>query len=247
MQFSHQPKSYQGFRLRGQSSSRIDSFSDIVFGFALTLIVVSAAVPHTFGQLRSVLLGFFPFAICFGLFIFIWLAHFNFFRRYGLHDAPTMWLNFALLFTVLAYIYPLKFLFTYAAGDAPLNVFATAYQERDLVLVYGAGFAAVQLLFASLYGNAWRKRQPLHLSPLKTTLTLSDFWNYIGTASIGLICCLIALLLPLTHASRAYYGFFLLILWGRIHAIITARRVRAARARTSPHDLEPLSNSPPST
>jgi uncharacterized membrane protein len=244
MQFSHQPRSHQGFRLRGQSSSRIDSFSDIVFGFALTLIVVSAAVPHTFTELRTVLLGFFPFAICFGLFIFIWLAHFNFFRRYGLHDATTMWLNFALLFTVLAYIYPLKFLFTYAAGDSHANVFATPYRSRDLVIVYAAGFAALQLLFAALYGNAWRKRQPLHLSPLETTLTLSDFWNYIGTASVGLICCGLAFVLPLEHASRAFYGFYLLILWGRAQAIVSARQVHAARARTSPQDMEPL---PPNT
>jgi hypothetical protein len=240
MQASHQPSGYQGFRLRGTASTRIDSFSDIVFGFALTLIVVSSAVPHTFDQLRTILLGFYPFAICFGLFIFIWLAHFNFFRRYGLHDAATMWINFALLFTVLVYIYPLKFLFTFAAGNTSSGVFSTPYQQRDLVIIYGAGFAAVQLCFAALYGNAWRKRRPLGLSPLETTLTLSNFWNYIGTASVGLICCLLAALLPLARASEAYYGFFLLIVWGRTHAFISKRRIRAARARTSPQDLEPF-------
>jgi uncharacterized membrane protein len=240
MQVSHQPKSYEGFRLRGTSSTRIDSFSDIVFGFALTLIVVSSAAPRTFDQLRTILLGFYPFAICFGLFIFIWLAHFNFFRRYGLHDAATMWINFALLFTVLAYIYPLKFLFTFATGNNTSGVFSNLYQQRELVIVYGAGFAAVQLCFAALYGNAWRKRHPLRLSPLETTLTLANFWNYIGTASVGLLCCLIALFLSPANANRAYYGFFLLIVWGRTHAFISSRRIRAARARTSPQDLEPL-------
>jgi Endosomal/lysosomal potassium channel TMEM175 len=240
MQFSHQPKSHQGFRLRGLSTSRIDSFSDIVFGFALTLIVVSSAVPHTFDQLRTVLLGFYAFAICFCLFIFIWLAHFNFFRRYGLHDATTMWINFALLFTVLAYIYPLKFLFSFAAHDTGPGVFSSLYQRRDLVVIYGAGFAALQLCYAALYGNAWLKRTPLHLSPLEIALTLADFWNYIGTASVGLLCCLLAFLLPLAHASRAFYGFFLLIVWGRIQAIVSARRIRAARARTAPQELEPF-------
>ena len=240
MQVSHQPKSYQGFRLRGTSSTRIDSFSDIVFGFALTLIVVSSAVPHTFDQLRTILLGFYPFAICFGLFIFIWLAHFNFFRRYGLHDAATMWINFALLFTVLVYIYPLKFLFTFAAGNTSSGVFSNPYQQRELVIIYGAGFAAVQLCFAALYGNAWRKRRPLRLSPLETTITLSNFWNYIGTASVGLICCLLAILIPPSHSGDAYYGFFLLIVWGRTQALISTRHIRAARARTSPQDLEPF-------
>jgi hypothetical protein len=240
MQFSHQPKAYQGFRLRGDLSPRVDSFSDIVFGFALTLIVVSSAVPHTFDQLRTVLLGFVPFAICFGVFIFIWLAHFNFFRRYGLHDAATLWIDFALLFTVLAYIYPLKFLFAFAAGNTAPNVFSSPYRQRDLVIVYGAGFAAVQLCFAALYGNAWRKRHPLRLSPLETTLTLANFWNYIGIASVGLFCCLLALIVPIAHASRAFYGFFLLVVWGRAQAYISARYIRAARARTSPPDMEPL-------
>jgi uncharacterized membrane protein len=244
MQFSHQPKEYQGFRLRGDLSPRINSFSDIVFGFALTLIVVSAAVPRTFDQLHTVLLGFLPFGICFGLFIFIWLAHFNFFRRFGLHDAATMWINFALLFTVLAYIYPLKFLFAFAAVNTASDVFTSPYQKRDLVIVYGVGFAAVQLCFAALYGNAWLKRQPLHLSPLETTLTLTEFWNYIGIASIGLLCCLLAILIPVAHASRAFYGFWLLVVWGRAQAFLASRRIRKARARTPPQDLEPLIPNP---
>jgi uncharacterized membrane protein len=240
MQASHQPKSYQGFRLRGKTGSRVDNFSDIVFGFALTLIVVSSAVPHTFNELRTILLGFIPFAICFGLFIFIWLAHFNFFRRYGLHDTATIWINFALLFTVLLYIYPLKFLFSFAAGHTAPGVFSDLYQERDLVIIYGAGFAAVQLLFAALYGNAWRKRQPLRLSPLETTLTVIKFWNYVGIAVVGLLCCLLARLLPLERAGEAYYCFFLLLFWGRAQALVSSRRIRVARARTPPQDLEPL-------
>jgi len=240
MQGSHHPKLYEGFRLRGKSGSRVDNFSDIVFGFALTLIVVSSAVPRTFNELRAILLGFSPFAVCFALFIFIWLAHFNFFRRYGLHDTTTLWINFALLFTVLVYIYPLKFLFSFAAGRTAPGVFSNLYQQRDLVIIYGAGFAAVQLLFAALYGNAWIKRRPLHLSPLETTLTLVSFWNYIGIASVGLLCCLVANLLPLDRSSEAFYCFFLLLFWGRAHAHISSRRIHAARARTLPEDLLPL-------
>ena len=34
-----------GFRLRGLGMSRIDAFSDVVFGFALTLLVVSLDAP----------------------------------------------------------------------------------------------------------------------------------------------------------------------------------------------------------
>jgi uncharacterized membrane protein len=47
-----------GFRLRGTSMSRIDAFSDVVFGFAITLLVVSLEIPHTFEELHRSLRGF---------------------------------------------------------------------------------------------------------------------------------------------------------------------------------------------
>ena len=63
----------EGFRLRGRGGSRVDNFSDIVFASALTLIVVSQSVPQTFDELRVVLIGFLPFAICFLIFVSVWL------------------------------------------------------------------------------------------------------------------------------------------------------------------------------
>jgi hypothetical protein len=48
----------EGFRLRGIEMSRVDGFSDVVFGFALTLLVVSLEVPKTFAELHQSLRGF---------------------------------------------------------------------------------------------------------------------------------------------------------------------------------------------
>jgi hypothetical protein len=42
----------------------------------------------------------------------VWCDHYVFFRRYGLQDYLTMHLSAVLLFVVLFYVYPLKFLFT---------------------------------------------------------------------------------------------------------------------------------------
>ena len=40
-----------GFRWRGLEMHRIEGFSDAVLAFAVTLLVVSLEVPHTFGEL----------------------------------------------------------------------------------------------------------------------------------------------------------------------------------------------------
>ncbi len=91
------------FRRRSHDISRIEAFSDVVFGFSLTLLVVSLEVPHTFGELMADMRGFVPFAVCFGLLAQVWWLHHNFFRRYGLDDATTATLNFVLLFVVLLF------------------------------------------------------------------------------------------------------------------------------------------------
>ena len=101
-----------GFRWRGGEISRVEGFSDAVFAFAVTLLVVSLEVPRTFNELAGAMRGFSPFAVCFTLLIVIWREHYVFFRRYGLQDNTTIWLNAALLFVTLFYVYPLKFVFT---------------------------------------------------------------------------------------------------------------------------------------
>src|SRR5215204_2185504 len=102
----------EDFRWRGEDVSRIEGFSDAVFAFAVTLLVVSLEVPKTFDELLATMRGFFAFAICFALLLSVWYDHYKFFRRYGLRDFLIVVLNAALLFLVLMYVYPLKFLFT---------------------------------------------------------------------------------------------------------------------------------------
>jgi uncharacterized membrane protein len=102
----------EDFRLRGKEITRIEGLSDGVFAFAVTLLIVSLEVPKTFNELTDVMRGFVAFAISFFLLILVWFHQYKFFRKYGLQDNVTVWVNVLLLFLVLFFVYPLKFLFT---------------------------------------------------------------------------------------------------------------------------------------
>ena len=218
-----------GFRPRGVNPSRIDAFSDVVFGFALTLLVVSLQVPRTFDELHAMLSGFFPFALCFLLLTLIWIQHYRFFRRFGLHDIWTIRVNAVLLFVVLFYVYPLKFLFAVALGDTDSTAFSRPEQHRQMMVLYGVGFAAVYGLLALLNYQGWRQRRELGLSRLEEILTVSYMVDMGMTAGIGLLSCGVAWVLPPVHAGNAGWTYVLLLLHGQIHRLYLRRRVKKLR------------------
>jgi hypothetical protein len=158
------------FRWRGGEITRLEGFTDAVFAFAVTLLVVSLEVPHTFEELLVAMKGFFAFAICFAILTQVWFFHYKFSRRYGLQTLYTIVLNAALIFVVLFYVYPLKFLFTLAVGGlsggrtVPIeqlnHMVTTSHQLSMLWLIYSAGVIAVYVCShfytTMLTGNAAR-------------------------------------------------------------------------------------------
>src|SRR6266851_3320348 len=96
------------FQLRGREINRIEAVSDVVFGFALTLLVVSLEVPHTYADLINAIRGFPAFALTFAALMYVWVRHYYFFRYYGLDDLATIIFNTLLLFLVLFYVYPME-------------------------------------------------------------------------------------------------------------------------------------------
>src|ERR671928_307740 len=86
-----------GFRWRSREISRIEGFSDAVFGFALTLLIVSLEVPKTSTELLATMRGFAAFVVTFMILARLWYAQYTFFRRYALEDSVTVTLNLVLL------------------------------------------------------------------------------------------------------------------------------------------------------
>ena len=175
----------QAFRVRGREVSRVEAFSDVVFGFALTLIVVSLEVPTSFEELMATMRGFPAFAICFAILTWVWHVHHTFFRRYALQDEVTIALNTVLLFVVLFYTYPLKYMFSLVTGQI-----RGSFGGSALMVIYGVGFAGIFAVFEAMYAHAWRKRDELELNELERYDTKTNMIMYASYIAIGLLSAL---------------------------------------------------------
>jgi uncharacterized membrane protein len=216
------------FRWRGGEITRLEGFSDAVFAFALTLLVVSLEVPKTFHELTDVMRGFPAFGICFAILANVWFHHYRFFRRYGLQNPWAVFLNCVLLFFVLFYVYPLKFLFSaLLAGGGTIN----AEDGRTLFVIYGAGYAAVSLVLALLYLHAWRKRKDLELGPLEGLKTRQSLIDNIAMVSVGVVSIILALSLPSRMVGLAGFFYFVIGIYFSVAGPIFGKRERLLRER----------------
>src|ERR1700722_2728276 len=217
------PEKY--FRWRSGEITRLEAFCDVVFGFAVTLLVVSTEVPHTYAELLADMRGFLPFAICFWQLVMIWRTHYRFSRRYGLEDPYTVFLNVVLLFVVVFYVYPLKFVFTLLL--APLTGAKTQgdmgwHEGSVLMRIYGAGFAAVFSLVALMYAHAYKLRGELGLNPVEAMETLVEMRENAILAMVGMGSFVIAFRSP--EWAGWFYMVLLPAMW--IHGAVSGKRTR---------------------
>jgi hypothetical protein len=205
-----------GFRWRSHEVSRIEGLSDAVFGFAITLLVVSLDVPRDFTELANRMRGFVAFAISFAMLVWVWFEQHKYFRRYGLQDGVAATLNVILLFVVLFYVYPLKFLFgllvalysgqaagvrmpdgSFAIGTPDItgqvNPILRADQWPQLMSIYAIGFIAIWLVFVLLTVHAYRKRDILDLNAFEMHDTRRKMREYLILMGFGVVSLALAL------------------------------------------------------
>ncbi len=176
--------------------TRIEAFSDGMIAFAATLLVVSLEAPRTYDELINNVYGFVPFGISFAALFYMWFVHTILFRRYPLADGVSIMLNGAWLFTILFYVYPLKFmassfvsLFTRRTGAT-----VTSWEQlQSLFIIYAAGWIVVFLIVAALYRRAYATREILRLTPVEAYDAVTWSRHYMGYVAAGILSILVAL------------------------------------------------------
>jgi uncharacterized membrane protein len=222
----------QKIEWRSLEPSRLETFSDAVFAFAVTLIIVSLEVPKTFDELFETMKGTVSFAACFAILFNIWNNQNIFFRRYGLNDAWTVTLNGLLLFVVLIYAYPLKFLFGFIFFDNTFTVnghmhqMINAAQTPTLLLIYGAGFTTIYLLFFLMYLNAKKHAHALKLKDIEIYETNTNIYINLLCVIIGIIAMLLAWVFPFQNAGNS--GLFYCLI-GPAYFILFSLRGKKSR------------------
>jgi hypothetical protein len=190
------------FRVRGKDISRVEGLSDAVFGFAITLLAISLEVPKTSAEVLHALRGVGSFAITF-----------------------LMLFSMALLFVLLLFIYPLKFItgVMYESLLARIGLGLPGFHrtipfpDRDvapLFAAYGFGFATVFGVFSLMYRHAYSLRESLQLNDVEVFDTLEVIGSTTKVCFLGLalgVTYLIAAALPAYAGTVQNVGAVLVV------------------------------------
>jgi uncharacterized membrane protein len=221
----------KGFRQRGMEMTRLETFTDAAFAFAVTLLVIggSDSVPTNFDEMRLALNQVPAFAASFANIMLFWYAHHVWSRRFGLDDTPSILLSLLLIFVILIYVYPLKAIYSGAIEFFSNGYFASYFglrslaDLRDLFVIFGVGFAGLSGIIVLLNMHAYRLRDALSLNELELFDLQTEKTHWDINVIVAVISVLMAILLPDRWVVLAgmFYGVFAIVLpW---HAVRRGR------------------------
>lgn len=226
-----------GFRLRGIEMTRLETFIDAAFAFAITMLVISPGeIPRNIDALLSVFRNVPVFIASIATLGVFWRGHWIWSRRYGLEDGTSILISWAMLVTILIYVYPLKLLFSgmfyYLSGQRlgqMIGVRSLA-QAQGIFAVYALGFIAISFEILLLNWRAWRLRNPLRLNERERFLTRAELSGWSIPIAVGLLSLILALTLPARWIEWSGWTYLLLVVLLPIHRRWRNRRISQVSA-----------------
>src|SRR5213082_2253751 len=142
----------RGFRLRGMQMTRLETFIDAAFAFAISMLVIAAQqIPDNIQALLAAFKNVPTFVCSIAVLGIFWRGHWLWSRRYGLEDGVSIFISWAMVVTMLIYIYPLKAIFSsmwflLSGGRVGHTLGPHSESEiRALFAIFAVGFSAIAL------------------------------------------------------------------------------------------------------
>jgi uncharacterized membrane protein len=224
-----------GFRLRGLNMTRLESFVDATFAFAITVLIIAGQqVPDDVAALLTAFRDVPTFAASIAVLAIFWKGHWLWSRRFGLEDDISIYISWAMIFTMLVYVYPLKVVFgamfhLLSGGYAGHKITVYVAEGRQLFSLYALGFGAIAFEILLLNWRAWHLRDALRLNEREQLMTRDTIVGWAIPVSVAMLSLLLALFLPpaqLPLSGWVYYLLIVLVPWHR-------RRTRLHLKRSS--------------
>jgi uncharacterized membrane protein len=220
-----------GFRLRGIAMTRLETFIDAAFAFAITMLVIATQqIPDDIETLLAAFKNvpaFVASIIVLGIF---WRGHWLWSRRYGLEDGVSIFISWAMIVTMLIYIYPLKAIFSsmwFLVSGGQVGHVLGAHSEsqvRALFAVFALGFTAIALEMVFLNLRAWQLREPLRLNARERAMTLHEVAGWSIPVGVGLVSLVLALYLPRAHIEWSGWIYFSMAILVPLHRAYFRRK-----------------------
>ena len=224
----------RGFRLRGIAMTRLETFIDAAFAFAISMLVIAAQqIPDDIASLLAAFKNVPTFICSIAVLGIFWRGHWLWSRRYGLEDSVSILISWALIVTILIFIYPLKAIFgamwyLISSGQVghQFSLHTTEAQARTIFAIYALGLIAISAEIVLLYLRAWQLRGPLRLNARERLMTRGELTGWSIPVSVGIVSLVFSFTLPIEQIAWCGWVYFLMAIMLRVHGFWRRRRLK---------------------
>ena len=221
----------RGFRLRGMQATRLETFIDAAFAFAISMLVIAAQqIPDDVASLLAAFRNVPTFICSIAVLGIFWRGHWLWSRRYGLEDSVSILISWAMIVTILIFVYPLKaifgamwFLLSNGQIGQRLSTHTTEAQERAIFAVYALGLIAISAEILLLNFRAWKLRQPLRLNAREALMTRGELTGWSIPMSMGVVSLILSFTLPIEKIDWCGWVYFVMAILLRVQKFLHNR------------------------